>query len=224
MIVWLASYPRSGNTLVRQMIKQMFGLETHSRYNDSGDIGAQPEVAKAVGHANFEGGWDDFYEQARQSAKITFVKTHDPPIDTGRAIYIVRDGRAAMVSFLHLQREFRRRDDIDLPKVMKGEVPFGSWSQHLSDWNPLERPDTLLLRFEDLVGDPRQSADRIGDFIGIKPTATWSNELDKLRALLPGFFRQGSDAANFEELSGDAEDLFWNLHGPWMQRMGYLRG
>ena len=29
MIVWLASYPRSGNTLLRQVLKRCFGLDSY---------------------------------------------------------------------------------------------------------------------------------------------------------------------------------------------------
>lgn len=221
MIVWLASYPRSGNTLTRQLFKQMFGLETHSRYNDSMDIGAIPEVADAVGHRNYQGDWQDFYTQADQSAQLTLIKTHDPPNDDRRTIYIVRNGRAAVVSFCHFLRDFRKRIDIDMREVIEGRVPYGSWSQHLEAWQPLLRPDTLLVRFEDLLAEPDASAQRIGTFLGVAPTCAWRNELANLRQAYPGFFRDGDDTKNIAELTPDMDALFQLRHGVWSRRLGY---
>ena len=34
MIVWLAAYPRSGNTLLQLFLKQVFGVHTFSLYDD----------------------------------------------------------------------------------------------------------------------------------------------------------------------------------------------
>jgi hypothetical protein len=38
MIVWLASYPRSGNTFVRTLLHSAFGLESYSLHCDEGDF------------------------------------------------------------------------------------------------------------------------------------------------------------------------------------------
>ena len=34
MIVWLASYPRSGNTFLRLVLHRLFGVPTYSVYED----------------------------------------------------------------------------------------------------------------------------------------------------------------------------------------------
>jgi len=34
-MIWLASYPRSGNTLLRVILKHCFGLSSQSVYHDS---------------------------------------------------------------------------------------------------------------------------------------------------------------------------------------------
>jgi hypothetical protein len=221
MIVWLASYPRSGSTLTRQVFRQIFGLRTHSRYNDRKDISLVPEVVDAVGHEPYVGEWPEFHERAAASDELFLVKTHEPPGDEGKAIYIVRDGRAAMVSFFHFLCEVRQRSDIDMPRVIEGRVPFGSWSNHLSAWNPLARPDTLLVRFEDLVAEPAAPAARIAEFLGIDQVAGWHNEIDRLRGVFPGFFRFGSNEKNIAELAAEHAELFWRMHGDWMRRLGY---
>lgn len=48
MIIWLASYPRSGNILLRIILKSVFGKETYSKYNDLKDIGANQKIMELV--------------------------------------------------------------------------------------------------------------------------------------------------------------------------------
>ncbi len=50
MIVWLASYPRSGNTFFRVILNSIFDIKTYSIYDDKGDIGADEKTSETVGH------------------------------------------------------------------------------------------------------------------------------------------------------------------------------
>jgi hypothetical protein len=95
MIVWLAAYPRSGNTLVRLLLKRLFGVSTFSLYDDPADIGADPTVAHELGHRSHGLTNEGFYEMASTKPEMYFVKTHDLPRDDAPAIYIIRDGRAS---------------------------------------------------------------------------------------------------------------------------------
>jgi hypothetical protein len=219
MIVWLASYPRSGNTLLRQMLWQVFGCETYSQYNDS-DIGGVPEVSKAVGHREFSGSWEEFYEEAATSSDRYFIKTHGRPIDNSPAIYVVRDGRSASVSYLRYVHDVNRRPEVTLEQVITGAVGFGGWSAHLDAWQPLLRPDTLMLRFEDLAIRPDLAISDLAGFLGLKPQGEWRNGLDRLREVFPAFFRTGSDAAN--KLDPRHTDLVESLHCPWLAKLGYF--
>ena len=47
-MVWLASYPRSGNTFLRTILWQCFGLRSASYYRD--DLGGNKELEEYVGH------------------------------------------------------------------------------------------------------------------------------------------------------------------------------
>lgn len=222
MIVWLASYPRSGNTLTRQIFRQVFGQITHSQYNDRMDIAAVKKLAEAVGHVSYSGEWKDFYRMARESKRLYLVKTHHPPMDEGRAIYIVRDGRAAAVSWWHVLKDLRGRTDVSLDDVIEGrKVAYGTWSGHLESWQPLTRPDTLLLKFEDLARDPTEAIDRIAAFVPLQKQKGFVNELDHLRGLLPGFFMKGSTEDNVRELTPAQLARFDELHGAWLRRLGY---
>jgi hypothetical protein len=221
MIVWLASYPRSGNTLARQMLRQAFDCESYSQYNDPLDIGGRPEVAAAVGHRSYAGPWQAFLEEARTSVHLHLIKTHHAPQDDAPAIYLVRDGRSAAVSFYHLLRDVRGREDVTLEQVIEGRTPFGSWGSHLDAWQPLDRPRTLLLRFEDLTDRPQQAIAALAAFLDRRPVAEWRNDLEHLQDLFPGFFRAGSDTANLAEMDDACRTLFESRHGPWLRRLGY---
>ena len=93
MIIWLALYPRSGNTFLRVVLHNLYGVATYSVYDDDDPVaqrvgpalvGYRPKPAdRAPMHEN-----DDVY----------FVKTHKRrKTDAYAAICLVRDGRDAVV-------------------------------------------------------------------------------------------------------------------------------
>ncbi len=49
MIVWLASYPRSGNTFLRLVLHRLFGVPTYSVYEDDDPV-AQRVGPELVGY------------------------------------------------------------------------------------------------------------------------------------------------------------------------------
>ena len=221
MVVWLSSFPRSGNTLLRLMLKRVWDIQTCSMYDDRDDIGGNPAIAEQIGHRFLGSRFDEAYRSMRNSAELFCVKTHDIPIDQGKCIYIVRDGRRASDSYWHYQRDFGPlQNAATLAEVLIGFTPYGSWSDHLDAWEPLERPDTLVLRYEKLISEPEEQIDRIADFLEIRPLHAWKNDFQTLQRLEPRFFRHGSDAQSvaFEDAE---ESLFWLMHGAWMTRLGY---
>jgi len=221
MIIWLASYPRSGNTLLRQIFWQVFDHTTYSDSNDPKDLGIHEAGATLVGHRNYTPPWSDFYTAVKKDSALNLVKTHHPPRDSEKTIYIVRDGRAALVSYFHLLRDFRGRAEICLDAVIRGETPLGSWSKNLDHWQPQARPDTLLLRFEDLRHQTEECIGAIAEFTGLAPVRPWESPLVQLRKAMPDFVRHGDNQSNIAELEGVDEQLFWELHGGWMKTLGY---
>lgn len=91
-VIWLASYPRSGNTLLRTILWQCFGLPSGSVYPD--DLGGNRALADYVGH--IERGPNR--ETTFPVGSIPMMKTHEFPKDRGHAIYVIRDGRDVIVS------------------------------------------------------------------------------------------------------------------------------
>lgn len=224
MIVWLSSYPRSGNTLFRNMIYQAFGMRTFSRYDDKTDVGQSDELCDLTGHAFMGTDFQQFYEERKGSPELHFLKTHHPPQDDGPAIYIIRDGRSSVVSFHNYVQRILKREGITLADIIRGQkvaVQYGNWSTHVGSWNPLARPNTLLLRYTDLHERPDQVLDAVSSFLNIPRTGEWQNNFTTLQAVMPEFFRHGSDDKNRAQLKDEDLELFWSIHGPCMKEYGF---
>ncbi len=79
MIVWLASYPRSGNTLLRILLRQVFDIRTYSLAGTKELSRFGSEVSELVGNMNTE--WTaDIENSARLTSTTSFVKTHEPHV------------------------------------------------------------------------------------------------------------------------------------------------
>lgn len=226
MIVWLASYPRSGNTLLRTVLHQTLG---HSSYSDEIDPEVRRNVALAegverkFGHFDLPSAWDDFYPHATRAGETYFVKTHRAPRDNQPAIYVIRDGRSALVSYAKFHREFQPQHGKSLPHLVLGDDYYGGWSDHYRAWSSRGGAQTLVLRYEDLARASDSLVESLARFIGTSaPPRPWVNPFEEMRNANPAFFRRGK-----LEWDGDAawtpfvDRLFWRLHGELMRDLGY---
>lgn len=220
MIIWLASYPRSGNTILRMMLKTVFGLETYSKYNDLQDISGNQEMIKLTGHKRIHDNWGNAYHKMKQSSRLFFVKTHDFPEDDSRAIYIVRDGRASTVSYCHYLKDYESKE-CSVFDVVTGIVNFGSWGAHLDAWDPVNRHDTLLVQYERLLTAPEEEIVKISDFLGLNTVGDWNNDFEFFHKIEPQFFREGQASKEIDGIQDEDLDIFWLLHGDWMEALGY---
>lgn len=217
-VTWLASYPRSGNTLLRLILRHCFGLSSQSLYLDQ-DF-ADPVVRDLVGHEDVGGNPRRFVQLARRAGRSLYVKTHElPPSDQHPAIYVVRDGRAAVVSHTHYLRDILHRD-ITLAGVIEGKAGL-SWSQHVRAWTMPPRPGTLLARYEDLASGHAGTLAALSAFIGQPLRHGFDISFARLHELYPAFFRRGSDAANIAEMDAASRSLFEQHHGDMLRAMGY---
>jgi len=184
-VTWLASYPRSGNTLLRLILKHCFGLSSQSLYQDQ-DF-ADPDVCTMVGHEEIGANARQFVTIARRAGRSLYVKTHEPPAaDQHPAIYVVRDGRSAVVSHTHYLREVLHRD-VSLSDVITGKTGQ-SWSQHVRAWVLPLRANTLVVHYEDLAAARQDVLAQIATFIGRPLQRGFDLSFDHLHALHPAFF------------------------------------
>lgn len=206
--IWLASYPRSGNTLLRTILWHCFALPSASAYPN--DLERSPAVEATVGHIERDAQGRAVFPEGSPP----LFKTHEPPQDWQPAIYAVRDGRAACVSLW----EFYRRDGT-LEDCIAGKHRFGSWSGHLTAWQPWSRPRTLLLTYEAMTGDLPSALDALSRFLGRPPVATRVPARDEVARIDGSYVRKESDWRSV--LTGDALAVFERVNGEMMARLGY---
>ncbi|MGC1275433.1 MAG: sulfotransferase domain-containing protein [Planctomycetaceae bacterium] len=221
MLVWLASYPRSGNTFLRIILREVFGVETYSLYRETEET--CPVAAGGMDRQETDGpSAGDPYDVARYAdrAELDVVKTHHPPFDDRQAIYVIRDGREAISSYFHYLRDIDHKDS-DMLAVIAGLVSFGSWGDHVRRWDPLSRPNTLLLRFERLVADPIGHIPLLAEFLDIAPIGDRIPTFEELHQIAPKFFRSGRTDSWRSQFSPNELSLLEALHGDVLAEYGY---
>jgi hypothetical protein len=210
--VWIASYPRSGNTYLRAILWTCFGFQTGSVYPN--DFRGDLAVSRQVGH--FEG--TAYGQFSADFLRLPMIKTHELPVDLRKAIYIVRNGRDCCRSLL----EFLRADgypDFDLDAIIAGQHAFGSWSDHFLAWDPETRPNTLLLRFEQLTANFHETLDRLARFLEVRPLCAVPPTLIAASGSGPQWLSPG--LTRRKAMTSAQEALFDRLHGDVMARLGY---
>ena len=235
MIIWLASYPRSGNTFFRMLLHYTCGLKTYSIYNDP--LFDRLEASDAIGHEPLPAP----IQTLDRADEPYFVKTHDVPADDRPAIYLVRDGRDALVSFARFLQSFeqprghvkgivnnllgRTGFHTTLKNLITGRQRYGGWSGNVHAW--LNRPaaaHTRVIRYEDLVAQPEHVLGQAMEGFGISMSAHDGQsmpDMASLHARWPQFFRKGRAGSWREEMPPELHELFWRHHERVMVELGY---
>ena len=192
MIIWIASYPKSGNTLLRSLLASyFFSNDGNFEFNHLNHIKQFPatEHFKKMGIdlSNENEVFQNFIEAQKlinkENKKIKFIKTHSSLCkinncnftdlkNTLGAIYIVRDPRNVVTSFAHhynLNVEQATDTLIDetrwLIKTEKMYKTFlGSWNVNYNSWKQLNER-FMLVKYEDLVNKKKTTLIRIFKFI-----------------------------------------------------------
>jgi hypothetical protein len=154
--IFVAGYPRSGNTWMQYLIAGVT-LDLNPRFApDSLVLSLVPDV-----HSQ------KFY---KRFGTPTFFKTHHlPRPEYRRVIYLVRDGRDAMVSYFHFLAAFGNAQD-PLKLVTTGDGLFPCrWHEHVEAWlaNP-HGAEMMIVRYETLREDRVNELQRICDFAGLE--------------------------------------------------------
>jgi hypothetical protein len=232
MIIWLASYPRSGNTYLRILLKQGYDLRTYSVYDEDhpspGRIGIQEMVGHTLKPMPLAG--------MARAGEVYHVKTHELPQDDFPAIYLVRDGRDALVSYARYILSFERgKGERTNPKAFRRTLrkliilnrSFGGWGPNVLAWLRREAP-TVVVKFEDLVksSNPIEIVRTALLQVGYVPGETRTGlapTFAELHEKMPEFFRKGRIGSYKEEMPANLEELFWRHHGRAMKAVGYRR-
>ena len=200
MIIWLASYPKSGNTWVRAIISSLL-------YSDDGifkfsflkKIDQFPEkkyfkdFVKDFGNFDLiKKNWILAQDKINLNNNIKIFKTHQGKYtvnnddftnneNTKAIIYIVRDPRNIVTS---ISNHFTKSVNESLKFMLSNSVIgdnksfeesikdknsrmltlLGKWNDHYRSWTR-KKDNLLLIRYEDLILNPKSEINRISMFL-----------------------------------------------------------
>jgi len=199
-LVWLASYPKSGNTWVRILLANLRSGADHPA-----DINNLAEPESVVGRWRFADDMlvdadmlerdelermrplhCDFAAQDRRQA--FFCKTHDrfwrpsgePTLGTQarRALYIVRDPRDVAISLSHhaslsIDEVIAQMINADAHSNGRVQLPYavGDWGAHVTGWTEQSLVRTKVVRYESMREDTPGTVREIIDFLGGQASA-----------------------------------------------------
>src|SRR5258708_40306388 len=89
--VWIASYPRSGNTFLRILLERVFEMPSYSAYYVEGTEHRDPSAEALQEAPRLPWNWRGRLTDSDAAPQIV-IKTHDLPTDKAPAIFIARDG------------------------------------------------------------------------------------------------------------------------------------
>jgi len=206
MIIWLASYPKSGNTLLRSILASyFFSKDGNFNFNYLNFINQFPTISQfsklGIDTSNEKEIFRNFIEAQKlmnkEEKSIKFLKTHSSlsKIDNVNftdfnnslgAIYIVRDPRNVVTSFAHhygLSIEQSTNIMIDEKKwLSKTDITYktflGSWNINYNSWKQFKN-NLLLIKYEDLVSKKKTTLLKIFKFI--KNLTNNSFEIDMVK-------------------------------------------
>lgn len=223
-MIWLPSYPRSGNKLARIILTTLFQAPVFTVYPQIGEPDQMPATPAWTGDL------PAVVSSPVEFADCFFMKTHELPETAHPALYIVRDGRDAYVSFAHFVRQHfaehvQGMDYVDVLRMLiRSRDHFSGWSRHVQAWTQRPAP-TALIRFEDMVADPAGSMAAACAALGMIPPAPSGSMpgFEVLKSREPQHFRKGKVGSWREEMPEDVEALFWSIHGETMNALHYER-
>ncbi len=234
MIIWIASYPKSGNTYLRSFISSYyFSKKGKFDFDLLLNILQFPSTkfTKKNLYSNLEASQNWIYNQNQffGGEKINFVKTHNSLCEfkgnkfttkdqTIGAIYIVRDPRNLITSLTHhyslsYEQAYIKLMDENANLLEKSKdndysnyTFVSSWSKHYKSWKNCEDFKVLFLKYEDIENDKYETFKKILLFInGISKK---ENKIDEKKLINSINSTNFNNLKNKEKNEGFEESVF----------------
>lgn len=228
--IFIVGYPKSGNTWFQNLVS---GVAYGVNPLYAPDTLIQEMVPDV--HAK------RFYKQFWTPM---FFKSHNyPQPDYRRVVYLIRDGRDALVSYYHYKTAKLGREPDFREMAATGEGLVGKWHEHVESWlaNPYEA-DMIMIRYEDLKRDTVTELERFCTFAGIERERSWIQQVaesatfdkmhkkeksgryyrdDKAWPEDKAFVRRGVVGSYKDEMPPEVLELFLRDSQDTLTRLGY---
>ena len=193
MIIWLASYPKSGNTMIRSLLSSYFfskdGIFEFDLIKNINQFPTNVFFRKfgfeTKNNMQMIKNYIKVQESFNKKDQVQFLKTHSSlfNIDNNHftnldcslgAIYIVRDPRNVVSSFArHFSCSIKEASStminghaIGTDTDGYGIQYIGSWKYNFNSWKSFKSPKKyLLIKYEDLVNNTEETFLEIFNFI-----------------------------------------------------------
>lgn len=224
MVVWLASYPRSGNTFFRILLKQLYGINTPTAYIGA-DHTAFEGGKELVGHVAAEWTVDEMV--LKQETLI--VKTHRRASDNFPAIYLHRDGRDSIVSYAQKMSNSKTYHDTLKRLITTSGSSTGTWGQNVLHWLKRAGSNTICVSYEELIENPESVVENTLRDLKIDRELQHNYQsiprFEDLREVNSQFFRRGVVGSYKDEMPDELHEIFWEQpeHHEAMNLLGYSR-
>jgi len=164
--IFIVTYPKSGTTWL-QMIVYQLTTDGAMDFAHIDEVSPFLEVTMMPRHRKIS--------DLRGTPRVvkTHLPYHDIPKGPGRYIYCTRNGLDVAVSYHHHARKYlagwgQSTLDEFFGRFMAGQVPYGSWFEHVAEWlRNKDRLNVLVVTYEELSADLEAGVKRIADFCGI---------------------------------------------------------
>ena len=193
MIIWIASYPKSGNTWVRSFITAYYfcknGIFDINKLNLIQDYPNKQFFKKTVKKGEIHKHWNSSQKDICNEKKVKFLKTHNslitafgndftkPEYSLG-VIHVIRDPRNIITSlknhydFENYERALKFMQDENkiledyphLKNYAKTNI-INSWRINYQSWMGNKNFRRFTIRYEDMIKDPQQTFKKLVVFI-----------------------------------------------------------
>lgn len=244
MIIYIATFPRAGNTLCRNLIGHYFDYTSSSVYADDVKLFNKFEIDtderlrwathhnrtpyRVINHDCLRLLTEGFRRELAQSSEIFFLKTHEYPYETymeGEFIFrVLRHPGAALWSYTNFIRDFEKVKDVTVEQVIPGT--WVSWSEHCNRWREVQTRvphQCFTIKYEDLVQNENLLLTKIQEWtkLPLKQPAGSFPTFEYWHQISPRFYRSGKNDEWKDKLTPQALILLYQYHGETMIQEGY---